>query len=158
MSEGWTIDSKHTLQAFISNVTELWEEHKHITYGAPRIGPDRSIDQNALFHVWLTEYAAHLLNKTKKDVTKGEVEGMKRHVKREYCREFSSQFSCKFIVHLVINPKTGETKRDYTSSKDWKQPEMYHVLTWLQMKAANDGLILESKGKFAKLKREETEV
>ena len=59
------------------------------------------------------------------------------------------------MIHVVTDPKSGKTKKDYTSSADWKTGEMYQVLTFLQMESANDGLILEAKGQYAKLKREQ---
>lgn len=148
--QAWTINSEHTKKAFLKSVTDAFEEHKYITYAAPRIGPDRSLDQNALLHVWLTEYAAHLLTKHKKEIAPGELEGIKRHAKGEYYRRYSHPF----IIHVITNPKTGQARRDYTSSKSWKKGEMFHFLTWLQMTAAQDGLVLESKGQFAKLQRE----
>ena len=100
----------------------------------------------------LTEYAAHLLDKDKKSVTRGELEGMKRHAKRMYYLETGFPW----LVHEVVNPaKPAERKRDFTSSKTWKRGEMYLFLTWLQMKAATDGLILESRGEYAELQRQE---
>lgn len=148
--EGFTVDSEHTLACFIANAKELFEKHKYFTYGKPRLGKDRSIDQNALFHVWLTEYAAELLKKHKSKVTKGEIQGMKRGAKGRYYLETHESF----MIHKVTDPKTGQSKNDYTSSKAWSVMEMFNVLNWLQMEAANDGLVLESKGQHAKLKRE----
>ena len=56
----------------------------------------------------------------------------------------------------MVNPADPEQKkRDFTSSKDWKRGEMYHFLTWLQVTAAGDGLILESRGEYAELQRKE---
>lgn len=149
MSECWTINSDHTEAAFIARVRELRKEHGYITYSAPRIGKDRSMDQNALFHVWCTEYAAHLLNKTKKDISKGELVGMKRLIKKR----FNAANSNNFMVHTVVDPFTGQSKRDYTSSSDWRVGEAFIVMEWLQLYAANDGLILESLGQYDKLKR-----
>lgn len=153
MTDNHIVNSEHSWQAFIVNARELFEKHRYLTWTKPRIGPDRSLDQNALFHVWATEYAAHLLNCTKQEVTKAVLAGMKRTIKKRYYGEFGFDF----MVHEIVNPFTGEKKKDFTSSKDWKRGEMYHVLTWLQMLAANDGLILEAKGEYAKLKRQEQE-
>ena len=150
MGESWTVNSDHTEAAFIANVKKLRAEHGYITFSKPRIGKDRSIDQNSLFHVWLAEYAAHLLKKSTKEVTKGELEGMKIEAKRR----FNHHHVNNFMIHTVVSPITNESKKDYTSSGDWKRGEMYLVLDWLQLYAANDGLVLEAKGVFAKLKRE----
>ena len=149
MSEAWIINSDHSEAAFFASVKALRAEHGYITFGAPRIGKDRSLDQNALFHVWCTEYAAHLLKKDKREITKGELAGMKRIVKKK----FNADVPNKFMVDTITDPFTKETKRDYTSSKDWKVGEAFMVMEWLQLHAANDGLILESLGQYDKLKR-----
>ena len=154
MSEQWTLDSDHTEAAFIAGVKALRAEHGCITYSAPRIGKDVSLDQKALFNIWIRAYAAHILDKTPKQVTKGEHEGMKRHVKK--C--FNSMHPNRFMVHDVINPVTKQSKKDYTSTADWKVGEAFMVLEWLQLYAANDGLILESLGQYDKLKRKQNSV
>lgn len=151
--EGWTVNSEHTYTAFVATVKKLWLEKKYLTFSPPRIGPDRSIDQNSLFHVWLTEYAAHLLNKDKKQVVPGEVEGMKRFAKEQYYLEYKYPW----MVHKVICPKTGRNKTDYTSSKKYGRNDMYYFLCWLQGLAAQDGLVLESKGEHEKIHREHSQ-
>lgn len=150
MGESFTVNSDEKYTAFCVHVKRLYEEKKYLTFSPPRIGPDRSIDQNSLFHVWLTEYAAHLLRKDKRDVTKGELAGMKRTAKREFYLETRAPH----MVHDVVCPKTGERKRDFTSSGDWARRDMFEFLTWMQAMAAHDGFVLESKGEHAKLKRE----
>ena len=112
--------------------------------------PGRSLDQNALFHVWLTLYAGHILKKDRKLVSKAELEGMKRIVKKK----FYQQFGYPWMLIKPINPFTlEEGKTDYASSSDYKTGEMFQLLTWLQMQAANDGLVLESTGEFSKLQK-----
>lgn len=149
MSEHWIVNSDHTEAAFIANLRKLRAEHGYITFGAPRIGKDRSLSANALFHVWVTEYVAHLLKKDKKSVNKGEMAGMKRIIKQR----FNATHPNNFMVHDVVDPFSGNTKRDYTSSADWKTGEMFMVMEWLQLHAADDGLILESIGQYEKLQR-----
>jgi hypothetical protein len=58
------------------------------------------------------------------------------------------------MIQEIEDYSSGKKKKDYTSSKDWKTGEMYMVLTFIQLCAAQDGLILESKGEFAKNQRE----
>ena len=152
MGEQWTINSTASLSAFQKNVENLYSEHRYITFGAPRIGVDRSLDQNALFHVWITEYAAFCFRKDKRDLTIGEKEGVKRIIKKMYTAYNPDSYS--FMVFDLVNPLNGQTRKEYTSSKDWKKGEMFQVLCWFQMSAAEQGLILESKGQFAKLQRE----
>ena len=147
--ETFTVRSATDLMAFAAFVKNLWIEKKYLTF-TWRVGEKRSLDQNALMHVWCTEYAAHLLKKDKKLVTKGELAGMKRSAKRHYYGETGF----RWLVHEVVDPfDPSQKKLDLTSSKDWKRPEMYDFLTWLQVKAAGDGLILESKGEYAEMQR-----
>lgn len=150
--ESHTVNSEHSWTAFCANARALYDEHKYVTWSY-RIGPDRSLNQNALFYVWLTEYAAHLMGVDKKQITAGIVEGMKRTVKARFYAETNQSF----MIHRVYSPLTRENKKDYTSSGKWKAGEMFMVLEWLQMSAANDGVILEAKGEYAKLKRKQDE-
>lgn len=151
MGESWTINSPSTLRAFHDHVDRLYGQHKYITFPTPRIGADRSITQNALFHVWLTEFAAHLANCNKKEVSDGMIEGIKKSVKGMFYRETGYEW----MIHKVICPLTKREKTDYTSSKSWKHGEMFMVLNWLQFFASKHGCILESKGEHAKLTREQ---
>lgn len=155
MTDRWVINSTPALVAFIKTVERTYSEHKFITYTEPRIGPDRSISQNALLHVFLSEYAAYILKRDKKEVAKdrGLMEGMKLDAKKKFVLHHPENTS--WMVHEVIGPMSGSKKKAYTSSSNWKRGEMFVFLTWLQMLAANDGLILESKGEFNKLQREQ---
>lgn len=149
--ETFTVNSATSAMAFYRFVQTLFSEHKYLTFSW-RIGEKRSLSQNRLLHLWCTQYAAHHLNKDVKAVTDGELEGMKRIAKKHYYAE--TGFS--WLVHWVVNPENPTQKKlDFTSSATWKQGEAYLFLTWLQMKAATDGLILESRGEYAELQRQE---
>ena len=150
MGESFTVNSEHTKQAYKAYVDRVYDESKYATFSPPRIGPDRSINQNSLFHVWLTEFAAHLAKCHKSEVTKGMLAGIKFTAKELYYRH-SSYF---WMIHTVSSPLTGRNKTDYTSSGSWHRGEMFDVLNWLQMFAAEQGCVLESRGEHAKLKRE----
>ncbi len=154
MGESWVINSDSSLKAFIANVQSLYGEHKYITYGKPRIGVDRSLDQNALFHVWCTEWIAYKLGKHVKTVVKQELAGMKRTVKKMFLLAYPE--SKEWMIQVITDYTTGQSKKDYTSSADWKTGEMFMVLTFMQNEAANQGIILESKGEFAKNQREQS--
>lgn len=151
MSESWTVNSEHSRKAYHKHVDDIYEEHKYATFPAPRIGADRSLDQNALFHVWCTEYISFRLSIHKKEVSKGLLAGMKLIVKKRFTAAHPD--SIGWMVFDIVNPFNQKSKKDYTSSKDWKRGEMFMVLTWLQNVAAEDGLILESRGEFDKLTR-----
>lgn len=146
----FVVNSGPSLIAFCKFVEALFTEHKYVTF-TWRIGQDRSLDQSALFHVWLTEYAAHLAGIHKKAVMPGMVEFTKRKVKKAFYLETGYPW----MLTNLIDPKTGEPgERIFASSADYKVGEMFLVLTWLQNHAANDGCILESLGQYAKLQRE----
>lgn len=148
----FVINSGPALIAVKPWLESLYSEHKHITVKV-RIGEDRSLDQNALAHVWLTEYAAHLAGIHKKAVTAGMVEFLKRKVKKAFYSATGQPF---MLTHLV-DPLTGEEGQViYASSRDYKRGEMFLFLTWLQRFAAEDGCILESRGEYAKLQREQS--
>lgn len=151
MGEFWVVNSEPSKKAYIACVEADYAEHKYLTYPKARIGVDRSIGQNSLFHLWLSEFAAFLTPCHYKEVTPGMLSGIKRTMKKLFYQEFHDSW----MIHTVICPLTKQEKKDFTSSKSWKQPEMYKVLTWLQMYAAEHCCILESKGEFAKLQREQ---
>jgi hypothetical protein len=147
----WIVNSAMDLIAFPAHIIELFKVNKYITF-TWRFGPDRSLDSNALLHVWLTEYAAHLLNKSKKQVTEAEIEGIKKIAKRKYYSETGAEW----MVVKPVDPWTGEEGTPVLrSSKNYKRGEMFLFLTWLQMTAANDGLVLESLGEYARLQRKQ---
>jgi hypothetical protein len=145
------VNSPVSLAAFISFVAKLFAEKKYLTF-TWRIGMDRSLDQNSLFHVWLTEWAAHIARISKKEVPPQMVEFLKRKVKQRYYRETGYSW----MLDKLIDPATGEEAGvRYASSSDYRAGEMFLFLTWMQMTAAEEnGLVLESKGQYAKLQRE----
>lgn len=146
-----TVNSLPSIAAAQKVIADLYSEHKYLTL-TWRIGADRSLDQNALLHVWLTEYAAYLLKKDKRQVTEQELEGMKKIAKRRYYAESGSEW----MVFRPLDPFTGdEGQLALRSSKRYSRGEMFAFLSWLQMTAANDGLVLESRGEYAKLQREQ---
>lgn len=148
--EFWIVNSEHTLTAFCAHARQQFADHKYVTYKW-RIGADRSLDQNSLFHVWLTEFAAHLAKCTKKEVSPTMLEQIKKDVKGWCYRDTSWDF----LIYETVSLLTGETKKGFTSSASWGRGEMYQVLCWIQNFAAQYGCVLESIGEFAKLKREE---
>ena len=146
----WIVNSPIAAAAFSRGVEAQFSEHKDLTFSL-RIGADRSLDQNALLHCWLTEYAAYLLGKHKKQITEAEIEGIKKIAKRRYYAETGAEW----VVLRPLDPWTGEECSSVLrSSKNYTRGEMFLFLTWLQMTAANDGLVLESRGQYAKLQRE----
>ncbi len=151
MGQLFTCNSEKTLKNFQAHVEELWEKNKYVTFEW-RIGPDRSMNQNALFHLWAREYAASLLGAGQKDVSEEILEGMKRTLKRECYRDTA----WPFLTIKLRNLFSGEEKTDFRSSSNFKRGEMFQFMEWIQGYAAqHHNLILEAKGEFAKLKREQ---
>lgn len=150
MPEFWTVNSDQSKTAFYKFVDELYEQNKYLTFEW-RIGADRSLTQNALLHVWITEWCSFLIKCHKSEVTEGMIEGAKRTLKGLFYGETKE----KWMVHKVICPLTKREKTDYTSSTSWKHGEMFMFLTWFQNFAAFNGLVLEAKGEFLKLARKQ---
>jgi len=59
---------------------------------------------------------------------------------------------------MLTKLQDPETKDEgdviFRSSKDYKVGEMFLFLTWLQNFAAEDGIVLESRGQYQKLQKE----
>lgn len=153
-----TINSDATLEGCIKWLTDLYNEHKYLTVAMPRLGKDRSLDQNALFHVWCGEIAAHFMGVSRRLVDKGDINGVKRTVKKMFYQAHPETH--EWMIYTVKCPITGAEKKDFTTSASWKTGEMFMVLEWMQFWAADieiNGkyapLILESKGEFAKKQR-----
>ncbi len=153
MAQQWTVNSDLTLEAFISNARKLYAEHKYLTWAMPRIGADRSMGQNALLHTWITQIVAEKLNISIKDAAKmkGSIEGTKSDLKGMFYRHTGYSW----MVHSVKGELSGREKIAYTSSADWGKGEAFEFLTWMQLAAAGIGVILESKGQFNKLQRDQ---
>lgn len=150
MAEYFTVNSEESYKRFCEWAYKYFFNHNYVTFESPRIGPDRSLPQNALLHVWLTEFAAFLLKTDKKSINEGILEGTKREAKRYFYKEYR----CPWMVHKIRSPFTGEERMDFTSSARWKRTEMFDFLTWLQGFAAEKGLVLESKGEFKAMQRD----
>lgn len=151
MAESFPVNSESSRKALHAYVDEIWDKCKYATWSV-RLGEDRSIDQNALFHVFCTEWIAYKLGKHVKTVQKFELNGMKRTVKKMFLIEHPE--SSPWMIEVITDYTTGLQKKDYTSSSSWKVGEMFQVLMFMQNAAANQGCVLESRGEFKKLQRE----
>ncbi|WP_020209020.1 hypothetical protein [Gilvimarinus chinensis] len=153
MGQSFRINSEHTWNCFVANARALYDEHKFITFPAPRIGADRSLDQNALFHVWAREFAAYMMRCDVRDVTENQLEVTKKRLKRT----FYGATGNAWMVYEETCPLTKRVEKGFTSSKSWGRGEMFEFLTWLQWIAGERGCLLESKGEYAKLQREQNQ-
>ncbi|MGY0399241.1 MAG: hypothetical protein ACWIPH_04765 [Ostreibacterium sp.] len=160
MGQLFTVNSESSLTAYQKWCAEQYENNHYLTFPAPRIGADRSLDQNALFHVWCGEVAAHFLGISRRLVDRGAIDGVKRTIKKSFYQVHPETY--EWMIYTVRCPIAGAEKKDFTSSSRWKTGEMFMVLEWMQFWAADieiDSrpvpLILESKGEFAKKQREQ---
>jgi len=55
----WTINSESSLQSFIGDIRESFRAHKFLKVSA-KTGKARSLDQNAISHVWYEQLAREL--------------------------------------------------------------------------------------------------
>jgi hypothetical protein len=115
----------------------------------PAIEPRRSIDQNALFQKWSREYACHFLNK--QTVTEAEHEAMKYTLQR-HCY---AETGWPYLLGEKRDLFTGEVKPDRAHTSGFDKGEMHQFLNWVQNRAAQDGLLLESLGEYAQLQQEQ---
>lgn len=54
-----TVNSMESLLRAIGYIRELWNKHKYLTLNI-KCGKDRSLDQNAVIHIWYAEIAMQL--------------------------------------------------------------------------------------------------
>ena len=146
MGESLRVNSQQSCDYFCKQVQANFDKHKYTTYGIKH-GEERSYDQNALFHLWATEYAAYALKVHTSSVSEGQLEGTKRHLKQACYRENGWEW----LVVVISNPETGQEKKDFRSSAKYLMPDMFRFMTWVQTYAMERNCILESKGKYKKL-------
>jgi len=107
----------------------------------------RSIEQNALYQLWARDYAKHLLGREK--ITEAEHEAMKMTLQRHCYIENG----WSFLIEVLPDMFGGKAKPSRRSTTDFDKGEMHQFMNWVQYKAADDGLILESLGEYAELKQ-----
>ena len=56
-------NSEQSLSKLIGDLRELWREHKYLRVTI-KTGKDRSLDQNAILHAWITHIANELREQT----------------------------------------------------------------------------------------------
>ena len=144
--ESFTINSEHTYSAFCKYARDLYDEHKHITFGKPRIGKHRGLTANALSHVWY-DFADKMLTE--------QIGNTRRYCKLHFgvpiMRADSEEFRAQY--DKVIRPHSYETKLEMmdllTVTSLMNREQMHRYLTAMQVHYANErALVLEAKGEF----------
>lgn len=60
-------NSEQSLSRLIGDLREMWREHKFLRISV-KAGKDRSLDQNAILHAWITQIATELREQTAADI------------------------------------------------------------------------------------------
>ena len=152
----WIIDktNKSVAGELIAYIRVCLQKDEPIKVTAKRFSK-RSLDQNALFHVWCEQYASHLtkqdLNTLNYEHRNKLIDEMKISAKRKYY----AQTGNKYVLEQKKDLFTGKEHTFAKSTRDYDKSEMNHYMEWLQNIAAEDGLILESKGEYESMKLEQ---
>jgi len=151
MSNKFLVNSQSSARQFQELIPELFDKEKYVTFTWTS-GPMRSLPQLALAHIWLRTVVARLLKKDEKEVDDDEIESLKRTLKATYYHETANEWMITTLRELL--PPHRERK-EYSSMGKWSHAQMYEFLTWFQAWAAMRGIVLESKGQFAEIKKSE---
>ena len=117
-----------------------------ICWQAKRYTSPRSMDQNALFWVWAGEFARFLLDKQK--ITVAEKEDMAYTLQRRCYADTGWDW----LITQRTDLMGGGSRTDRRSTTKFAKGEMMVFLDWVQMQAADRGLILEARGEYQELK------
>lgn len=148
----YTVYSVRTCAEFLKIAEALFEKDGYVAFSW-KCGPTSSMPQKALIHIWFKKWVAFMFKKPEDMVTENEINAMKRSVKARYYHATGAAF----MVEELVDPLAPSKKRtEYTSIADWSPGECYAVMEWMQIEAAERGLILESIGEHKKLKTSTT--
>ena len=146
MGESFTVNSDHSYTAYCKYVRDMFDKHHHITFSKPRIGKDRGLNSNALSHVWYN-YADKMLS-------------YQTGTARRYCKLHfgvpilrAEDVTFMGMYDKTIRPFQYELKLEimdyWPVTSLMSRDQMTRYLTAVQVHyAANEGLVLESKGEF----------
>ena len=140
----FTVMSERTCEQLQKMIRDNFEKNKYTVYSWHN-GETPHLGQKQLLHVWLRLWIAHHNRIAEDEVSKEHMEAWKLAVKMRYY----AATGAAFMVKRYRDPKAPDGLRlEYTSVKDWTPGQCFQVMEWMQLKAAEQGLILESKGEF----------
>lgn len=151
MSKKHIVNSASSARRMQEIVLELFDKEKYVTF-TWSTGPLSSMPQKALLHIWLRTTVSRLVKCAEKDVSVEEVESLKRTLKAYFYHETAAEWMMTQMRELV---PPYRTRSEYSSSSKWTRGQMYEFLTWFQMWAANRGIVLESSGEYAEMRKSE---
>ena len=108
----------------------------------------RSLDQNSLFHVWCSEYFNFVTKTEIKDFNYKDRNTLMTGFKRGLKRACYADTQWYFLLVKLKDPFTGKEETEAESTRNYTPGEMFQFMEWVQNRAAEDGLILESKGEY----------
>jgi hypothetical protein len=153
MKKHYLVNSRRTCELMKLQVEQAFSEGKYIRFQWETGEPIKQ-EQLALFHIWLRKWVGHNFHKTDDEVSKHEIEKFKQEVKEQYYQETGAYW----MVETVPDKLSANGQRvRMTSAASWSNGEAFKIMEWMQMKAAERGLILESTGEHQKLKEQQTE-
>ena len=114
-----------------------WQSKK---YTSPR-----TMDQNALYWLWVTEFARFLLDRHK--ISEREKQDMHYTLQRRCYAATQWEWLISHETDLI----SGESKVARRSTTKFQKGEMTAYMEWVQIAAADRGLILESQGEYQDL-------
>jgi hypothetical protein len=124
--EEFVVNSDASHVEFTGMARALFDKHKYLTWKFPKIGPERSLSQNALFHVWARKLVAFYLKKDEKQVTEGELEGCKRMLKRRFYKDNRKDW----LTVEILDPMSGQKRMDFRSSRKYSTQQMWEFMFW----------------------------
>jgi len=141
-----------TVQDFIKKFEDKLKEGKafRVEFSSAE---KRSLDQNALFQVWTRQYACEKLGINPKDLQNNTHDRFKLAFKRAFYNYTGYK---GLIITGERDPLTDKAVPPRpVSTKDYPPPIMFEFMEYIQHFAGEQGITLEAKGQFLKLKQEQ---
>jgi len=144
-NRNWICNSTARLDACIDDIRKMWSADHYLQITA-KSGKTRSLDQNALLHIWCRELVAHISGIDEREVTDAQIQDMKTALKNGFYRDTGSSY----VLRISEDALTGKTAKTLQSTREYSREQMGQLLDWVQALALVDfGLLLESLGEFA---------
>ncbi len=148
MSTHWVITNLNQFKEFHKFLKEEYKNGKYI-YVSYKTAKQRSLSQNALFHVWCREFSAHHSRCKLSEVTQPMFDSTKFTFKKLFYQHTGNPELIKKNVDIF----TGEEKSLPESTEKYSVGTMYDFMEFVQNLASTKNLMLESKGQYLELKK-----
>lgn len=134
----WRCKNISQVKDFCRYIESEWDFSKPLRIDWKEYKPERSLDQNALFHVWCRQMAKFFTDNSEHDYPE---EWVKTRMKRKFG-----------IIDSLPDPQSGELIPSLRSTKGYTQGEMFHFMQAIDAYAAEMGIILTVQGEYEELK------